>query len=65
MHGIVKWFSPQKGFGFIIADNNNEYFVHYSSIISDGFKTLRKGQAVTFSIGKNDRGEFADKVELA
>lgn len=64
MQGKVKWFSPPKGFGFIVGDNNNEYFVHYSSIISDGFKTLRKGQEVSFSVGKNDRGEFADQVAV-
>ena len=47
--GIVKWFNAEKGFGFITDDNGDEdVFVHFSAIVSDGFKTLTEGQSVTF-----------------
>ena len=47
--GIVKWFNTEKGFGFITDDNGGEdVFVHFSAIVSDGFKTLTEGQSVTF-----------------
>lgn len=48
-NGTVKWFDAQKGFGFITNDNSGEdVFVHFSSIVSDGFKSLEDGQKVTF-----------------
>ena len=50
--GTVKWFNPEKGFGFIANDNGGEdLFVHFSSIVSDsGYKTLNEGQSVTFDV---------------
>ena len=55
-NGTVKWFNEQKGFGFITNDaNGEELFVHFSAIISDGFKTLADGQKVTFDIEQDPR----------
>lgn len=64
--GQVKWFSPEKGFGFIITSSKDteEVFVSYESIQSDGFKTLEKGQKVEFDIGKDERGSFAKDVKV-
>lgn len=55
-NGTVKWFNEQKGFGFITNDaNGEELFVHFSAIISNGFKTLTDGQKVTFDIEQDPR----------
>ena len=54
--GTVKWFNAEKGYGFITnADNGEDVFVHYSSIQTDGFKTLQEGQAVTFDTEADPR----------
>ncbi len=48
-NGTVKWFNSEKGYGFISDDNGgNDVFVHFSSIVADGYKTLVEGQKVTF-----------------
>ncbi|NTU41758.1 MAG: cold-shock protein [Nitrospirales bacterium] len=60
--GKVKWFNEAKGFGFIQQDNGPDVFVHYSSIQTDGFKTLAEGQRVQFEIVEGDRGPKASNV---
>lgn len=51
--GTVKWFNTKKGYGFILCDDK-DYFVHYSNIAGDGYKTLNEGDAVTFDIEDKD-----------
>ena len=60
--GTVKWFNERKGFGFIERENGSDVFVHFSSIQSDGFKTLKDGQAVEFTLVNNEKGESAEEV---
>ena len=48
--GTVKWFNAEKGYGFICDEEGNDVFVHFSSIMVDGFKTLNEGQKVTFDV---------------
>lgn len=64
IRGIVKWFNEGKGFGFIEAAGQ-DYFVHFSAIKTDGFKTLAEGAAVSFKAGKSAKGLQAEEVELA
>lgn len=54
--GEVIWFDPKRGFGFIKKDNSQDLFVHFSDISSEGFKTLYKGQKVSYSMGVNKHG---------
>lgn len=64
--GTVKWFNSEKGFGFIKNDENGEdIFVHFTGIVSEGFKTLEEGQAVNFEIAEGNRGPQAVNVTLA
>ena len=59
----VKWFNPQKGFGFITNEENGEdVFVHFSGIVTDGFKSLEDGQKVTFDLTNGARGMQAINV---
>jgi CspA family cold shock protein len=62
LEGKVKWFNETKGYGFIQQDNGPDVFVHYSSISSDGFKTLAEGQRVQFDVVESDRGLKAVNV---
>jgi CspA family cold shock protein len=61
--GKVKWFNEQKGYGFIESDEEQkDYFVHFSEIQGDGFKTLTEGQTVEFEITEGQKGPQACKV---
>ena len=53
--GVVVWFDAKLGYGFISRPNEKDLFVHYSDVSCEGFKTLKKGQEVAFSIGLNNR----------
>ncbi|MCB1197317.1 MAG: cold-shock protein [Bdellovibrionota bacterium] len=60
--GKVKWFNDTKGFGFIVNDEGEDVFVHFSSIEGDGYKSLREGQDVQFEYDKGPKGLHAKKV---
>jgi CspA family cold shock protein len=60
--GKVKWFNPQKGYGFIEVEGSRDVFVHYSAIQMSGFKTLQEGQMVQFDLVDGDKGPHADNV---
>ena len=63
-NGHVKWFNKDKGFGFLEQENGEDVFVHYSAILSDGFKVLIEGQAVRFSVQQGAKGLQAANVEI-
>jgi CspA family cold shock protein len=63
--GHVKWFNPEKGFGFIRQENGEDVFVHYSAISGEGFRTLEEGQKVEFDITKGPKGLQASNVTKA
>ncbi|MFB6729939.1 cold-shock protein, partial [Bacillus mobilis] len=57
--GQVKWFNNEKGFGFIEVPGENDVFVHFSAIETEGFKSLEEGQKVSFEIEEGNRGPQA------
>jgi len=61
--GKVKWFSKQKGYGFIEQESGQDIFVHFQSVIGEGFRTLEEGQAVEFDVIQGPRGEQAANVK--
>jgi CspA family cold shock protein len=60
--GTVKWFNDDKGFGFIEQQSGPDVFAHFSAIISEGFKSLKEGQKVEFSITQGQRGPQAENI---
>jgi len=62
MQGTVKWFNNQKGYGFISDEAVNDVFVHYSGIVSEGFKSLEEGIAVEFDVTDCEKGPQAINV---
>jgi CspA family cold shock protein len=61
-NGTVKWFNNRKGFGFIQQEDGPDLFVHFSSINSDGYKSLNEGEEVTFEVEDGERGPKAVNV---
>lgn len=62
--GTVKWFNEEKGFGFISIEGEDDVFVHFSAINSDGYKTLKEGQSVEFEITQGEKGSQAANVSI-
>ena len=64
--GTVKWFNPEKGYGFISQNDGEDLFVHFSEIKMDGFKTLDEDQAVSFDVttGQNGKLQASNVVRL-
>ena len=63
LQGTVKWFNNKRGWGFIVKEDGEDIFVHYSAIKGDGFKSLDEGQRVQFEIEEGDKGPAATNVE--
>lgn len=63
--GLVKWFNEEKGFGFIAQEGGPDVFAHFSAIQTDGFKTLKEGQAVTFDVEQGPKGPQASNIQAA
>lgn len=62
MNGKVKWFSAEKGYGFITTDDGQDVFAHFSQIQKEGFKTLEEGQAVQFDVVDSEKGQQAENI---
>jgi CspA family cold shock protein len=63
LQGTVKWFNNKRGWGFIVKEDGEDIFVHYSAIKGEGFKSLTEGQLVQFEIEEGSRGPAAANVE--
>jgi CspA family cold shock protein len=63
--GKVKWFSNKKGFGFIAGDSGQDVFVHHTSIVGSGYRTLNEGEAVTYEAIPSEKGLKAQSVQRA
>ena len=64
IQGTVKWFNSSKGYGFISQENGDDVFVHYNSIIGDGYKTLNENDKVEFVVTDGEKGPQAAEVEV-
>lgn len=60
--GAVKWFSAEKGYGFIVRDQGGDIFVHHSQIAQSGYRRLQEGQRVEYSVLESDKGLQAQEV---
>ncbi len=60
--GTVKWFSAEKGYGFITGEDGGDVFVHFSGIAGEGYRSLEEGQAVTYDLTEGPRGMQAVNV---
>ena len=60
--GTVKWFNPQKGFGFISREDGDDVFVHHTAITGDGYRSLDEGQRVSFDVTQGKKGPQASNV---
>jgi len=64
VQGTVKWFNADKGYGFIAVEGQDDVFVHWSKIQSDGYKTLEDGQVVSFEVVDGPKGREAHEVKV-
>jgi CspA family cold shock protein len=64
IQGTVKWFNSSKGYGFISQENGDDVFVHFQSIISDGYKTLNDNDKVEFVVSEGQKGPQASEVKV-
>ena len=62
--GTVKWFNADKGYGFLAREGGADVFVHFSAIQGDGFRNLREGQKVEFTVEKGPKGPQAANVTI-
>ncbi|OGT68842.1 MAG: cold-shock protein [Gammaproteobacteria bacterium RIFCSPHIGHO2_12_FULL_45_9] len=62
--GTVKWFNSEKGFGFIQREKGDDVFVHFKSIVGDGYRSLSEGQRVEFSVTQGQKGLQAEEVKV-
>lgn len=61
--GQVKWFDPKKGFGFIVGPDGQDVFIHYTQINTDGFRSLKDGESVSYELVEGDKGWHATDCE--
>nr|WP_307774887.1 cold shock domain-containing protein [uncultured Cetobacterium sp.] len=64
LKGTVKWFNKEKGFGFVTCEEGKDYFVHFTGIIGEGFRTLEEGQPVSFVVEEGNKGPIAKDVQV-
>lgn len=62
--GTIKWFSNTKGYGFIVRDEGEDVFVHYSAISGEGYRSLKEGERVEFTVEEGEKGPQARDVEV-
>jgi len=62
--GVVKWFNEEKGFGFIEQSSGPDVFAHFRAIVGEGFKTLKEGQEVEFSITQGAKGPQSEEIRV-